>query len=196
LSGSGVRATLRGTSTVIQSPTPANQWHLWTVRWDGSSASGRMDHGTDVTLGAGSGTDGTANLAIGARSISTGGADFLPTGSKVALALVYDRALTNAEMRRQYCAVRDYVAGKSISLPNANCPTADTSFLSAVTFMGMPLRVPNEGMPGSAVTQTNCALLMASYQAAADQADPYELTHAEHDDGGDGCLTTMGVPTR
>jgi hypothetical protein len=46
------------------------------------------------------------------------------------------------------------------------------------------------------VTQTDCSLLMASYDAAADQADPYELSGAAHDDGGDACLTTMGVPTR
>lgn len=194
--GSGVRGTLRGTSTTIQTPTPTNQWHLWTVRWDGSAASGRVDHGSDVALGAGSGTNGTENLAIGARSISTGGADFLPNGSKVAIVLLYERALANAEMRRQYCAIREYAGGKSIALPDANCPTADTGILSALTFLGAPLRVANEGMPSSAITQTDCSLLMASYDAAADQADPYELSGAEHGDGGDACLTTMGVPTR
>jgi hypothetical protein len=194
-SGNGVSATLRGTSTVIETPTPTNEWHLWTVRWDGSAAGGRLDQGSDVTLGAGSGTNSSDNLAIGARSISTGGADFLPNGSKVALLLVYDRALQNMEMRRQYCAVREYAAGKSVSLPDANCPAADTSVLSALTFMGAPLRVANEGTPNSAETQTDCSLLMASYDAAAEQADPYELSGAEHDFG-DACLTTMGVPTR
>jgi hypothetical protein len=195
-SGSGVRATLRGTSTAIQAPTPANQWRLWTVRWDGSAASGKLDHGADVALPAGSDANGAENLAIGARSVSTGGADFLPNGSKVALVLVYDRALASTEMRRQYCAIREYVAGKSIALPDANCPAADTTILSALTFLGAPLRVANEGTPSSAVTQTDCSLLMASYDAAADQADPYELSGAAHDDGGDACLTTMGVPTR
>jgi hypothetical protein len=194
-SGSGVGATLRGTSATIQTPTPTNEWHLWTVRWDGSAASGRVDQSTDVALGAGSGTNSTENLAIGARSISTGGADFLPNGSKVALVLVYDRALQNMEMRRQYCAIRDYVVGKSIALPDVNCPAADAVLFSALTFMGAPLRVANEGMPSSAETQTDCSLLMASYDAAADQADPYELSGAEHVDG-DACLTTMGVPTR
>ena len=194
--GSGVRATLRGTSTTMQSPTPTNQWRLWTVRWDGSTASGRMDHGSDVALGAGSGSNSAENLAIGARSVSTGGANFLPNGSKVALGLVYDRALTNGEMRRQYCAIREYVGGKSIALPDANCPSAATSLLSAVTFMGMPLRVANEGIAGSAITQTDCALLMASYHASADQADPYELAGGEHDDGENACLLHAGVPTR
>jgi hypothetical protein len=196
LSASGVRATLRGTSTTIQTPTPTNQWHLWTVRWDGAAASGRMDHGSDVALGTGSGSDGAENLAIGARSISTGGANFLPNGSKMAVVLVYDRALADSEMRRQYCAIREYVGSKSVVLPDANCPSANTYTLSALTFMGMPLRVANEGMPSSAMTQTDCAPLMASYQAAAGQADPYELSGEEHDDGGDACLVTAGVPVR
>jgi hypothetical protein len=195
-SGSGVRATLRGTATTIQPPTPTNQWHLWTVRWDEATANGRMDNGSDAALGTGSGTNSTENLAIGARSISTGGANFLPNGSKVALVLLYDRALGNAEMRRQYCAIREYVGGKAVALPDANCPTADTSILSALTFLGAPLRVANEGMPSSAVTQTDCGLLMASFNAAADQADPFELSEAEHDDGGNACLVTAGVPKR
>ena len=193
---SGVRATLRGTSTTIQTPTPTSQWHLWTLRWDGSAAGGRLDHGGDVTLGSGSGTNSAENLAIGARSISSGGTDFLPNGSKVALVLVYDRALQDAEMRRQYCAIREYVGAKSVVLPDANCPAADTNILSALTFLGAPLRVANEGMPSSAETQTDCSLLMAAYHAAADQADPFELSGAEHDDGGDACLVTAGVPKR
>jgi hypothetical protein len=194
--GNGVAATLRGSSTIIQTPTPTSQWHLWTVRWDGSAASGRQDHGSDVALGTGSGANGTENLAIGARSISTGGADFLPNGSKVALVLLYDRALADAEMRRQYCAIRGLVAEKSIALPDANCPSGDSNLLSALTFMGAPLRVANSGFSSGAMTQTDCSLLMASYNAAADQADPFELSGAEHDDGGDACLVTQGVPKR
>jgi hypothetical protein len=194
-SGSGVLATLRGSTTTIQTPTPTSQWHLWTVRWNGAAASGRLDNGSDVALATGSGANSTENLAIGARSISTGGASFLPNGSKVAFVLIYDRALANSEMRRQYCAIREYVGGKSVALPDANCPTQDTSILSALTFLGVPLRVANEGMPSSAVTQTDCALLMASFNAAADQADPFELSGAEHTDG-DACLVTAGVPKR
>lgn len=158
LSGSGVRATLRGTSTTIHSPTPTNEWHLWTVRWNGSAATGRRDHGSDVALGAGSTTDSAANLAIGARSIPTGGSNFLPNGSKVALVLVYDRALDDGEMRRQYCAIREYAAGKSVSLDDANCPSADTMILSSLAFMGAPLRVASLGgaTGGNAVTMTDC----------------------------------------
>ncbi len=194
-SGSGVGATLRGTSTTIAAPTPTAEWHLWTVRWDGAAASGRLDQGSDVALGAGGGSDSSDNLAIGARSIGSGGADFLPNGSKVALVLVYDRALQDAEMRRQYCAIREYAAGKSIALADANCPAAGAVLLSALTFAGAPLRAASEGSASSAETLTNCSLLMASYDAAAGQADPYELTGAEHQQG-DACLTTKGVPTR
>jgi hypothetical protein len=179
LSASGVRATLRGASTTIETPTPTDEWHLWTVRWNGSAASGRRDHGSDAELGAGSTTDNEENLAIGAASISSGGASFLPNGSKIALVLVYDRALANTEMRRQFCAVREYVAGKSIVLADANCPSVDTTILSSLTFMGAPLRV---GGPtgGDAVTTTDCETHSASVWADSGQPPaPFEVAAAE-----------------
>ena len=182
LSASGVRATLRGTSTTIQSPTPTSEWHLWTVRWNGSAATGRRDHGSDVTLGAGSTTDNSENLAIGARSISTGGASFLPNGSKVALVLLYDRSLEDAEMRRQYCAIRDYVAAKSITLGDANCPSADTSIHSSLTLLGAPLRVASPGAAtgNNAVTMTDCGTHSALVWAASGQRpQPFEVTAAD-----------------
>jgi hypothetical protein len=179
LSASGVRATLRGTSTTIETPTPTNEWHLWTVRWNGSAATARRDHGSDAVLGAGSTTDNAENLAIGAASISTGGANFLPNGSKVALVLLYDRALANAEMRRQYCAIREYVAGKSIVLADANCPSADATILSSLTFLGVPMRV---GGPtgGDAVTTTDCETHSASAWADSGQPPaPFEVAAAD-----------------
>ncbi len=182
LSASGVRATLRGTSTTIHSPTPTNEWHLWTARWNGSAATGRRDNSADVALGVGSTTDSAANLAIGARSISTGGANFLPNGSKVALVLVYDRALDDAEMRRQYCAIREYVAAKSVSLGDANCPSADTMILSSLTFLGAPLRVANaETATGNnAVTLTDCGTYSVSVWADGGQPPkPFEVPAAD-----------------
>lgn len=189
LSASGVRATLRGTSTAIESPTPTNEWHLWTVRWNGTAATGRRDHGSDVALSAGSTTDSAENLAIGARSISTGGANFLPSGSKVALVLLYDRALEDAEMRRQYCAIRDYVAGKSITLADANCPTADTTILSSLTFLGAPMRVASVGsaMGGNEVTMTDCEIHSAFVWADSGQPPaPFEVA-APDTQLGDAC---------
>ena len=180
-SGSGVAATLRGTSTTIETPTPTNEWHLWTVRWNGSTATGRLDHGTDVDLGAGTAAETTENLAIGARSVSTGGADFLPDGSKIALVLLYDRALGNSEMRQQYCAVREYVETKSVDLPDANCPAADTTILSGTSFLGVPLRVasPGQAAPASAITTTDCASLAAElWEAAGYPVAPFEVSGA------------------
>jgi hypothetical protein len=182
LAASGVRATLRGTSTVIESPTPTSAWHLWTVRWDGSAATGRQDHGADAVLGVGSTTDSAETLAIGARSISTGGASFLPNGSKVALVLLYDRALEDAEMRRQYCAIRDEMADKSVALQDANCPSADTTILSSLTFMGAPMRVASVGAPtgGNEVTMTDCEIHSAAVWAGSGQPPaPFEVAAAD-----------------
>jgi hypothetical protein len=198
-SGSGVAANLRGTSTTIQTPTPTNEWHLWTVRWNGSAATGRLDHGTDVNLGVGAVAESTENLAIGARSVSTGGVDFLPNGSKIAFVLLYDRALENSEMRRQYCAIREYAGTKSVDLPNANCPAAGApiSILSGTALLGVPQRVasPGQAPPAAAITTTDCASLAAAVRMAAG----YPSTMFDDDDSqlGDACnLFDAQFPTR
>jgi Concanavalin A-like lectin/glucanases superfamily len=49
--------------------------------------------------------------------------------------------------------------------------------------------------PPSAVTETPCDTLMASYNALAGQADPFERTTGQFQNG-DGCAPFQGVPTR
>jgi hypothetical protein len=56
-----------------------------------------------------------------------------------------------------------------------------------------PLPVPDPGPPAEAVTVTVCGDLMASINAAAGQADPFELQGADYQQG-DGCA--HGVPAR
>jgi hypothetical protein len=56
--------------------------------------------------------------------------------------------------------------------------------------------VAESGDPAAAVTATDCEALMALYNAAAEQSDPYERAGAETDDGEDACLKDAGVPAR
>jgi hypothetical protein len=56
--------------------------------------------------------------------------------------------------------------------------------------------VAESGDPAAAVTETDCDALMALYNAAADQSDPYERAGAETDDGEDACRKDAGVPAR
>jgi enamine deaminase RidA (YjgF/YER057c/UK114 family) len=104
-------AYLRGSLTAL----PANDalWHVHTIRWDGASASYWMDRGAAVACNVGAAAEETGQrIIVGGR---TNGTKSCMSGM-VGCVLVYNRALGEREIHRNYKALARELKPRGVTL--------------------------------------------------------------------------------
>ena len=100
-----LRVRLRGgTITNISTSIAANTWYNVAVTWNGTTANGYLNGQFLTTLAVGTASDQTNNFTIGATNI--GGVQNYEMDGKISQTLVYNRALTAAEIKQNFNALR------------------------------------------------------------------------------------------
>ena len=98
-----LRVRLRGgTITNISTSIAANTWYNVAVTWDGSTARGYLNGQFVTTLAVGTASNQTNTFTIGA----TNSGSLSEMDGKISQTLVYNKALTAAEVQQNYNALK------------------------------------------------------------------------------------------
>ena len=91
-----------GTNKTISNSIAANTWYNVVVTWDGTTANGYLNGKFITTIAVGAQSIGTDNFAIGVGDNLSDD----PFDGRISQVLVYNRALTAAEVKQNYNAHR------------------------------------------------------------------------------------------
>ncbi len=101
IEGGGLRAVLRGNTTLIQSSID-DQWHFVAVTWDGTTARGYFDANSPVTLGVNSAGLQNTNFTVGATNNGSNNASTRSFLGSIDDVRVYSRAISADELTFMY----------------------------------------------------------------------------------------------
>ena len=100
--GSNLKVRLRGGVRTTVSSISANTWYEVTVTWDGTTSKSYLNGVFATNISVGSAGKQTDNFAIGATAAGSN----THFNGKISVTLVYNKALTAAEISQNYNALK------------------------------------------------------------------------------------------